>query len=204
MSLPQNFILANAYAALGNLEEAERAHAGYLSLLDAIDREKIDTGVSVKLTQLGLDLDRDRCLAHLTTLAERAARTDSFVWIDMESSAYVDATLELFRRVHERTGRVGVCLQAYLRRTRSDLESLLPMGPAIRLVKGAYMEPPDRAFPLKRDVDESFFRLATCVLDERNRRPSSWNRSCSAADKLKGPAASVRSRAATSCASSGP
>ena len=86
------------------------------------------------------------------------------VWIDMESSRYVDSTLALFRRSREKTTRVGVALQAYLYRTEADLESLVPLGSAIRIVKGAYLEPPAVAFPNKSDVDASFFKLCTRLL----------------------------------------
>jgi proline dehydrogenase len=83
------------------------------------------------------------------------------VWIDMESSPYVDRTLDLFKRTRERTRRVGIALQAYLYRTPKDVEALLPLGPAIRIVKGAYLEPPDVAYPKKSDVDQAFFTLCT-------------------------------------------
>ena len=107
---------------------------------------------------------RKLCLAHLMSLLERAERNGSFVWIDMESSTYVDATLALYRQARAGSKRVGVCLQAYLRRTPADLESLLPLRPALRLVKGAYQEPPERAFPRKADVDAAYFALATRAL----------------------------------------
>jgi proline dehydrogenase len=88
----------------------------------------------------------------------------------MEASSYVDATLGLYRRARLAYPNVGVCLQAYLYRTADDLAALLPLGPAIRLVKGAYNEPPDRAFPRKRDVDENFFALAQQLLSDYARR----------------------------------
>jgi proline dehydrogenase len=144
--------------------EADEVTGHYLRVLDAVSAAGLDAQISVKLTQLGLDFDRARCLRHLRALVERAGATGNFVWIDMEGSDYVDATLDVFRHARAHSSRVGVCLQAYLRRTPADLESLLPLGPAIRLVKGAYKEPADRAFPRKRDVDESFFSLATRLL----------------------------------------
>jgi proline dehydrogenase len=91
------------------------------------------------------------------------------VWIDMESSPYVDATLELYRNLRQRYSNVGVCLQAYLLRTAEDMDSLLPMGPAIRLVKGAYLEPASVAFPRKADVDENFFSLSAKLLSKEAR-----------------------------------
>jgi len=136
----------------------------------ALDAARLNAQISVKPTQLGLDLDLETCFRHLMTLVERASLTGNFVWIDMESTKYVDLTLELFRRARGVSSRVGVCLQAYLRRTAADLESLLPLDPAIRLVKGAYMEPPSLAFPRKKDVDENFFRLASRLLDQDTQR----------------------------------
>jgi len=125
--------------------------------------------LSVKLTHLGLDMDREACARYLLDLARCAAETGSFVWIDMEESRYVDITLELFRRACAAHDNVGVCLQAYLRRTPADLESLWPLRPAIRLVKGAYNEPPAVAYPSKRDVDASYMALAAELLERATR-----------------------------------
>ena len=150
---------------LASLAEAEAVTAHYLELIDRVQAAGLDSQVSVKLTQLGLDLGAADCLRNMLALVERAERAGSMVWIDMESSPYVDPTLDIFRRLRERTSRVGVCLQAYLRRTPSDLDSLLPLGVAIRLVKGAYREPPSVAFPKKADVDEQYFRLACRFFD---------------------------------------
>ena len=144
--------------------EAEGVRRHYLDVMDHAAARGLDAQISVKPTQLGLDLDRELCLGHLTALLERAETHGTFVWIDMESSDYVDATLDLFRRARARSTRVGVCLQAYLRRTPADVEALLPLRPALRLVKGAYQEPSDRALPGKRDVDEAYFALARRML----------------------------------------
>jgi len=92
------------------------------------------------------------------------------VWIDMEASPYVEATLELYRRARHTFPNVGVCLQAYLYRTAGDLASILSLSPAIRLVKGAYREPPDIAYPRKKDVDENYFALCRMLLSEEARR----------------------------------
>jgi len=159
-------ILTQLGENVADADEADGVRRHYLDVLDQAAARGLDVQISVKLTQLGLDLDQERCLAHLTALVERAEGRGSFVWIDMEGSAYVDATLDLFRRARASSARVGVCLQAYLRRTPADLEALLPLRPALRLVKGAYQEPPDRAFPRKKDVDEAFFSLATRVLGQ--------------------------------------
>src|SRR4029077_9193845 len=108
--------------------------------------------ISVKLTQLGLDLSADLCFENLKAIIERA-RKDSTVWVDMEASNYVDVTLDVYRRALRMFPNVGICLQAYLHRTKDDLSKLLPLRPSIRLVKGAYNEPPEIAFPRKQDVD---------------------------------------------------
>src|SRR5439155_17272256 len=133
-----------------------------------------DAEISVKLTQLGLDLGRDLACDHLGRIAERAQRIGRRVWIDMEGSAYTDRTLEVFRCVRRSHANVGVCLQSYLRRTPADLEALLALGPAIRLVKGAYNEPPRLALPRKRDVDEGLVALASRLLSDEARRAGAW------------------------------
>ncbi len=150
---------------LSSLAEAEGVTEHYLEVIDRIAATGLDSHPSVKLTQLGLDLGADACEQNLRQLVARAESHSRMVWIDMESSPYVDRTLDLFRRVRARSAAVGVCLQAYLRRTPADLESLLPLGPAIRLVKGAYREPPGIAFPRKADVDEQYFRVASRLLE---------------------------------------
>jgi proline dehydrogenase len=121
----------------------------------------------VKLTHLGLDSDPEMCFGSLTRLVEHAA--PQILWVDMESSQYVDGTLDLYRRARSRFANVGVCLQAYLYRTGKDLREMLPLGPAIRLVKGAYNEPASIAYPRKRDVDENFFSLARTLLSREAR-----------------------------------
>jgi proline dehydrogenase len=148
-----------------NRAEAEAVRDHYLQVLDEVQRRGLPTQPSVKLTHLGLDVDRELCVASLRAIADRASATGSFAWVDIEESHYVDATLDVFRRVRAASDRVGLCLQAYLRRTPEDLESLLAMGAAIRLVKGAYREPPTVAFPEKRDVDAAYARLAERMLD---------------------------------------
>jgi proline dehydrogenase len=150
--------------------EAEAVTRHYLQVLERVEEQKLDAAISVKLTQLGLDLDADGCLANVQRLVERAKELGNFLWIDMEGTAYTDATLQLYRRVRAQHPNVGVCLQAYLYRTEKDLADLLPLAPAIRLVKGAYNEPPELAYPRKKDVDENFFRLAQRLLDPEVRK----------------------------------
>jgi proline dehydrogenase len=146
--------------------EADAVQRHYLDVLEQAAARGLDAQISVKPTQLGLDLDPHLCRAHLEALLKRAEERRSFVWIDMEGSDYVDATLDLFRGARAVSPRIGVCLQAYLRRTPADLEGLLPLRPALRLVKGAYQEPADRAFPRKEDVDAAYLELATRILGQ--------------------------------------
>ncbi len=146
--------------------EADGVAEHYMEVLQAVRAHGLDTEVSVKPTQLGLDLGTVEARRRLQRIL-RAPDSGALVWLDMESSAYVDATLELFRAVREDHENVGLCLQAYLHRTQKDLEALLPLRPAIRLVKGAYQEPPEVAFPRKADVDQNFIRLTGTMLKAR-------------------------------------
>jgi proline dehydrogenase len=143
--------------------EAQQVTEHYVEALERIGKKGLQAEISVKLTQLGLDLSPDLCFEHLKAIVERAQK-DSVVWVDMEASSYVDATLELYRRALTAHPNVGICLQAYLYRTKDDLAKLLPLRPSIRLVKGAYNEPREIAFPRKQDVDESYFELGKQML----------------------------------------
>ncbi|MEO8077166.1 MAG: proline dehydrogenase family protein [Acidobacteriota bacterium] len=157
-------ILTRLGENLTKVEEFEEVTAHYLDLLDRIAASGLDAQISIKPTQLGLDLDRELCERNLDRLTDRAELRGNMVWIDMESSAYVDPTLALFRRSRAKTARIGIALQAYLHRTGRDVESLLPLGSTIRIVKGAYLEPPEVAFPKKSDVDANFLSLCTRLL----------------------------------------
>jgi proline dehydrogenase len=136
----------------------------YLNTLPQIQQRQIDAYISIKPTQLGLDLNEDLCLRNLAALVERAAALKNWIWIDMEQSGYVDRTLALYKKIRRQYSNVGVCVQSYLYRTAKDLEELLPLSPAIRLVKGAYMEPANIAYPKKADVDANYFALAKMLL----------------------------------------
>jgi proline dehydrogenase len=162
-------ILTKLGENLKRADQAEEVTLHYLEALDRIDAAGLRATVSVKPTQLGLDLDQALCVGNLQRIVDKAVPRGNFVWIDMESSAYVDRTLELFRQARARSARVGVALQAYLHRTEADVEALLPCGPSIRLVKGAYLEPASVAFPKKADVDENFYKLAARLLGEATR-----------------------------------
>jgi proline dehydrogenase len=149
--------------------EAESVTQHYLDVLDRIHAAGLPTEVSVKLTQLGLDLDRELCYANLVRLIEHCP-AEKTLWIDMEQSPYVDVTLELYLRARKVYANVGVCVQAYLYRTGNDLDSLIAIGAAVRLVKGAYNEPAEIAYPKKSDVDASYEELAKRLLSPEARR----------------------------------
>lgn len=146
-------------------EEAEEVTGIYLGALEEIERAGLDTQLSIKLSQLGFDVDHGLCREQLSRLAAGADASGSLVWIDMESSAMTAGTIDLYLELSEEYRNLGICLQAYLRRTADDLERLLDRGRAIRLVKGAYREPAATAFPSKGEVDSSFRDLALRVLE---------------------------------------
>jgi len=132
----------------------------------------VDPVISVKPTHVGLDIDAAAALANLQRLAASAEKAGGWLWIDMEGSAYTDATLDLYVAVRKKHQHVGLAMQAYLYRTAGDVARLLDLKPAIRLVKGAYAEPADRAFPAKRDVDANYLAglVARHVIDENDAR----------------------------------
>jgi proline dehydrogenase len=152
-----------------DLGEATATVEHYESVIAAASAAGVDAEISVKPTQLGLDIDSAAALANMNRLAAAAASAEGFLWIDMEGSAYTDATIDLYMRVRGAHRRVGICLQAYLHRTVKDVARLLPGGAAIRLVKGAYSEPADRAFQAKRDVDANYLALSVLMLPEVKR-----------------------------------
>ncbi len=145
--------------------EAVEVVEHYQAVLKELDRRDLDVEISVKLTQLGVDLGRDLAAANLEAILGVARELNRFVWIDMEASNYVDVTLEIYKGARTRYENTGLCLQAYLYRTAEDVEELLPLRPAIRLVKGAYAEPADVTFPRKKDVDKNYLELSVRLLD---------------------------------------
>jgi proline dehydrogenase len=150
--------------SVSNLAEAAAARDVYLRTLDALHENGSEGNVSLKLTQFGLDLSWDECLANVDQLVERAAALGGFVRIDMESSAYTDRTLALARTLHALHGAAGVVIQSYLRRSRADIEALCAAGIRVRLCKGAYLEPVSVAFPAKDDVDRNYMELSQYLL----------------------------------------
>jgi proline dehydrogenase len=159
-----NTVLTHLGENISDPVEAQQVAQHYLDALETIYQIKLDAYISVKLTQLGLDLNEELCYKNTVSLAESAAQKNNWVWIDMEQSHYVDRTLSIYKQLRKNFSNVGVCLQAYLYRTPRDLEELIPISPAIRLVKGAYAEAKEVAFPKKSDVDESYLKLARTLL----------------------------------------
>lgn len=131
----------------------------YIALLRQIKADGLDASISIKLTQCGLRLSKERCLEHVLRILDQARALGVFLWIDMESSAWTDATLEIYERCLQEWDRVGVCLQAYLRRTEADLGRLLPLGAKVRLVKGAYREPSSVALKGREEIRANYIRL---------------------------------------------
>jgi proline dehydrogenase len=160
-------VLTNLGERVTSSAEATAVEEHYRTVVGAIRTRGLPAHVSVKLTHLGLTLDPEACARNVDALAGAAAAAGSFLWIDMEESEYVDATLALFRRVRAAHAEVGVCLQAYLHRTPADLDALAPLSAAIRLVKGAYREPPSVALPKKADVDAAYAMLSERLLAQR-------------------------------------
>lgn len=162
--------MASVFTRLGenvaDRHEAQAVADHYLEGIDRIAALGLACEPSVKPTQLGLDIDRGQCRDHLFAIAGRAQASGSYLWIDMEQSTYVDATLDLTEELRRTYPAVGVCLQAYLYRTREDLSRLLRLGAGVRLVKGAYREPASVAFPIKRDVDANYVALGRTMLDD--------------------------------------
>lgn len=157
-------ILTRLGENITRIDEAEEVTRHYFEVLDKVAAAGLDAHVSVKPTQLGLDQDPAVCRRNLDRILERTEQRNNFLWIDMESSPYVDPTLDLFRHGRSKSARIGIAVQAYLYRTMKDVESLIPLGCAVRVVKGAYLEPPEVAYPKKTDVDENFFKLCIRLL----------------------------------------
>jgi proline dehydrogenase len=144
--------------------EIHREVDEYVRVLESIHATGLDSNVSVKLTQLGLDVSPDLCYSNARTLVEAALKHDNFVRIDMEDSPKTDETLQIFRRLRTEFENVGIVIQSYLYRSEKDIEDLLKLGARIRLCKGAYQEPPTVAFPDKADVDANYVKLTKLLL----------------------------------------
>jgi proline dehydrogenase len=161
--------LPTIYTRLGenvtSMAEADAVADHYLALVDELAARKIDGEPSVKPTQLGFDLSPERTAEHCGRIAAKAAAIGRSLWIDMEGSAYTEGTIALYERVKAEHPNVGICLQAYLKRTAADLQRLLPIAPEIRLVKGAYAEPASIAYQTRHDIDANYLALTIGMLD---------------------------------------
>ncbi|MCL7928080.1 MAG: proline dehydrogenase family protein [marine benthic group bacterium] len=146
-------------------EEAETAARAYRASLDRIEASEAVSTISLKLTQLGLDIDHEFCFENILGIVQHAETLGNFVRIDMESSEHTERTLEIFHRVFERHSNVGIVIQSYLRRSEADIRELVRVGAPVRLCKGAYQEPASVAFQQKSEVDASFVRLMRLLLD---------------------------------------
>ena len=154
---------------LADAAEADAVAAHYLDALEQIRARGLDIEISLKLTQLGLDLDPEMARRHLAVLATRARELGvGRVWIDMEGSDYTEATVALYEQLLPEQPNLGICLQAYLKRTAVDIERLLPLRPAIRMVKGAYDEPARIAYRTRPEVDAAFVAACVSILRDGN------------------------------------
>ena len=156
-------VLTNLGENVTDRAEAQQVTQHYVEVLRRIHDAGMSTEVSVKLTQFGLDLSPDFCFENLEQIIQQE-KQDRIVWVDMEASSYVDTTLAIYQKALHKYPNVGICLQAYLYRTKKDLDELLPLRPSIRLVKGAYKEQAEVAYPRKQDVDESYFALGQAMM----------------------------------------
>ena len=164
--------IASEFTRLGenvtNMAEADAVAEHYLGLLDDIKARGLDGEVSVKLTQLGYDIDVERTLAHTQRLAARAGENGRTLWVDMEGSGYAEGTIAFYERLKATHPNTGLCLQSYLHRTAADVQRLLPLSPQIRLVKGAYAEAPTIAYQSRHDVDTNYVAVAVALLEAKH------------------------------------
>jgi len=151
---------------LTDLSQADEVAAHYHELIHRFGRWGLHPDVSPKLTQLGLDLDPQATFRHAVGLAQHTRESGGRFWIDMEDSSYVDRTLDVYQRLLAVQPGVGICIQAYLRRTPADIERLRPLGASVRLVKGAYNEPAERAYRSKSEVSRAYRDLSVGMLDD--------------------------------------
>jgi proline dehydrogenase len=156
--------------SVSSVEETHTARDEIISTIEGVDRAKLDGNVSVKLTQLGLDIDSELCAENMRAVLQRAREVNVFVRMDMESSAFTERTLRLFYDVlHPEFGDVtGVVIQSYLRRSEADIDALVKLGARVRLCKGAYAEPPEVAFQEREEVSGSFGKLVRRLLEQGN------------------------------------
>ncbi len=152
-----------------DLSEGAAVCDHYLELIDKIAARSLDSEVSLKLTQLGFDLSFDITYERFKTITQKVQeKLGNIIWIDMEGSAYTQQTIDFYKKIKQEYNNVGLCLQTYLYRTEKDLDDLLKINAHIRLVKGAYKEPKEIAFPIRKDVDKNFLNLSKKLLRVTN------------------------------------
>jgi proline dehydrogenase len=148
-----------------NKEDSVRVSSEYIHLLEEMKRNHLRGGISLKLTAFALDEDEETCFRAVSRIVRHAQQSKTIVWIDMEGNGYASKTLKMYRRLLEEFDNVGVCLQAYLKRTHKDILSLLPDNPKIRLVKGAYVQPDNVAYTKHEEINAHFKKLLTLLSD---------------------------------------
>jgi proline dehydrogenase len=166
-----NTILTRLGENITRIEEAQEVYDHYVRVIDLVKADGLDAQISIKPTQLGFDQNPDICYDYCLKLLQKSDAAGNFFWLDMESSPYVEGTIALYKRLRASSPNVGIAIQAYLYRTEKDIEELIQLGSAIRLVKGAYLEPASVAYPKKADVDANYLKLATRMLQDDNARP---------------------------------
>ena len=166
-----NTILTRLGENITRIEEAQEVYDHYARVIDLVKAAGLDAQISIKPTQLGFDQNPDICYDYCLKLLQKSDAAGNFFWLDMESSPYVEGTIALYKRLRASSPNVGIAIQAYLYRTEKDIEELIQLGSAIRLVKGAYLEPASVAYPKKADVDANYLKLATRMLQDDNARP---------------------------------
>ncbi len=155
--------------------EARAAQIEYFAILDQIEKSKVQSNASLKLTQMGMDVGVETCYAIIQAIVERAKRYNNFVRVDMESSAYTDRTLQIYQRLRdEGFANVGIVIQSYLYRSANDIDRLIERGANVRLCKGAYQEPASVAFPQKNDVDANYCKLVEKMLSEKAQQKGAY------------------------------
>lgn len=148
--------------------EARESTQNYIAALNLIKQTGIDANISIKLTALGLDISRELCEENLSAILTQAHEYNIFVCIDMEGSAYTERTVEIALKARQQFEKVGTVIQSYLYRSKADIEELIKQGVRVRIVKGAYKEPPSVAFPNKKDVDEGYVEIMKMLLSRGN------------------------------------
>ncbi|MHB8546135.1 MAG: proline dehydrogenase family protein [Nitrosotalea sp.] len=163
-----NAILNKLGEHMTSKTQVSQTVSDYLTLVSNLRRSKITGGLSIKPTQVGLAISTKECISNLDTIIEKALKFQSFVWIDMESSEYTDATFKIYQTLFEKYERLGIVIQANLKRTRNDLDMLLKKGAKIRLVKGAYHENSMNAYKTRHAVDENYRKLMNVLFEQGN------------------------------------